>query len=242
MPKLLCHLNIIYIGTIGDIGVFSLNYHKHIHTGEGGICCTNNKELDLRMRAIRNHGENIITPAKIKNLSNMIGLNFRMTELSAAVGLVQLKKIDKIVKRRIKIVKRLNKIFSNVDNITIPEVRDGCVHVYYDWVLKLQQNKNKSKTKKILKAIQLEGVPIFKMSLKPLNELPVFKSKIAIGKHGWPFTLSNYSYSNIECPNSKIFIKDDLYELPICAFQFEDYELNKIELAVDKVLKNINKL
>ena len=80
-----------------------------------------------------------------------------MTELSAAVGLVQLKKIDKIVKRRIKIVKRLNKIFSNVDNIIIPEVRDGCVHVYYDWVLKLQQNKNKSKTKKILKQFNLKA-------------------------------------------------------------------------------------
>ena len=49
--------NSFYAGTIGHIGVFSLNYHKHIHTGEGGICCTDDDELALRLRAIRNHGK-----------------------------------------------------------------------------------------------------------------------------------------------------------------------------------------
>src|SRR5262249_8722448 len=47
-----------YAGTVGDIGVFSLNYHKHIHTGEGGVCVTNDDELALRLQLIRNHGEN----------------------------------------------------------------------------------------------------------------------------------------------------------------------------------------
>ena len=84
--------NSFYAGTIGHIGVFSLNYHKHIHTGEGGICCTDDDELALRLRAIRNHGENIIESLNIQDITNFVGFNFRMTELNASIGIEQLKK------------------------------------------------------------------------------------------------------------------------------------------------------
>ena len=60
-----------------------MNYHKHIHTGEGGICVTNDEELATRLRMIRNHAEAVVGPAKINDLTNMIGFNYRMTELSA---------------------------------------------------------------------------------------------------------------------------------------------------------------
>src|SRR5262245_21901216 len=49
-----------YAGTMGHIGIFSLNYHKHVHTGEGGMCVTADDELALRLQMIRNHGENIV--------------------------------------------------------------------------------------------------------------------------------------------------------------------------------------
>ena len=75
-----------FAGTVGDIGVFSLNYHKHIHTGEGGMCVTRDPDLALRLQAIRNHAENIVEPAGIGDAINMIGFNFRMSEMSAAVG------------------------------------------------------------------------------------------------------------------------------------------------------------
>ena len=66
----------VYAGTIGHIGIFSLNYHKHIHTGEGGICCTNDDELAFRIKAIRNHGENVVEPLNIKDATNLLGFNF----------------------------------------------------------------------------------------------------------------------------------------------------------------------
>jgi len=75
-----------YAGTIGHVGVFSLNYHKHIHTGEGGMCVTDNDDLCLRLQMIRNHAENIVEPLNISNPINMVGFNYRMTEMSAAVG------------------------------------------------------------------------------------------------------------------------------------------------------------
>ncbi|MDC0979371.1 DegT/DnrJ/EryC1/StrS family aminotransferase [Gammaproteobacteria bacterium] len=77
-------------GTIGHIGVFILNYHKHIHTGEGGTCVTNDDDLALRLQLVRNQGENLVTAEGINDISNLIGMNLRITEMSAAIGLVQI--------------------------------------------------------------------------------------------------------------------------------------------------------
>ena len=74
-------------GCVGHIGVFSLNCHKHIQTGEGGVCVTEDDDLALRMRAIRNHGENIVEAVEMVDATNMVGFNFRLTELSATVGI-----------------------------------------------------------------------------------------------------------------------------------------------------------
>jgi len=89
-----------YAGTLGHIGVFSLNYHKHIHTGEGGMCVTQDDDLALRLQLIRNHGENAVGPLETSDLTNLIGFNFRMTEIQAAIGIEQLKSIDEHVGRR----------------------------------------------------------------------------------------------------------------------------------------------
>ena len=88
-----------YAGTIADIGGFSLNYHKHIHTGEGGIILTNNDKLARRMRLIRNHAE--VTIEKNENLSNMLGHNFRLGEIEASMGIEQFKKLKNILKDKI---------------------------------------------------------------------------------------------------------------------------------------------
>ena len=85
-------------GTLGDIGIFSLNRHKHIQCGEGGIVVTDNDELAERVCMIRNHGECVAESKKTKNIQNMVGFNFRMTEIEAAITRCQLKKLKKLVK------------------------------------------------------------------------------------------------------------------------------------------------
>ena len=86
-----------YVGTFGDIGIFSLNYHKHIHTGEGGVMVTNDDDLAFRCQMIRNHAENIVGPTETADLTNMIGYNYRMTEVEAAIGIEQLKKLPSLL-------------------------------------------------------------------------------------------------------------------------------------------------
>jgi len=86
-----------YSGTLSDIGGFSLNRHKHIHCGEGGIIITNNDYLAKNICKIRNHGEVINDD---KNFPNLLGFNFRLNEIEAAIAIEQLKKLKDILKKK----------------------------------------------------------------------------------------------------------------------------------------------
>ena len=81
------------VGAIGDIGGFSLNFHKHIHTGEGGLLVTQNDDLALRSQLIRNHGENATEAYGVSDISNTIGSNYRFTEIQAAIAIEQFTKL-----------------------------------------------------------------------------------------------------------------------------------------------------
>ena len=87
-------------GTLGHMGVFSLNYHKHVHTGEGGVVSTNDAGLAEKLRLIRNHAEAVVGKRGVTDLVNMVGFNFRMGEIEAAIGLCQLAKGPELIRRR----------------------------------------------------------------------------------------------------------------------------------------------
>ena len=83
-------------GTLAHIGVFSLNYHKTIHTGEGGVVVTNDSRLADRVALIRNHGEVVVKDKGVDDIVNLVGFNYRMTEIEAAIGIEQLKKLPSL--------------------------------------------------------------------------------------------------------------------------------------------------
>ena len=231
-----------YAGTIGHIGIYSLNYHKHLHTGEGGICCTNDKELAFNMQAIRNHGENVVEPLKIKHPTNFVGFNFRMTELSAAIGIEQLKKINKLVDNRENIANILTKNLNSLDGLIPPLVRKDCRHVYYVWACKLDSKEIKVSRSLIAKALIAEGVPVAEGYVEPLYLLPAFTKRIAIGREGWPFTLTDRKYEKGLCPVAEDLYKNTLLEFCICSYRLNKTELNKVIEAFDKVFTNIKSL
>ena len=88
------------VGTFGHMGVFSLNYHKHIHTGEGGLVVTNDDRLAERVALIRNHGDAVVGKKGHDDILNIVGFNFRLGEMEAAVGRCQLAKGPDLVARR----------------------------------------------------------------------------------------------------------------------------------------------
>jgi perosamine synthetase len=111
-----------YTGTIGHIGVWSLNVHKPLQCGEGGLITTDDDELALKLRNFINHGENTGYP---------IGLNLRMPEICAAIALTQLNRAPEIMGRRIEQAEAIISAIGNIPGIRPPVVRDGCRHVYY---------------------------------------------------------------------------------------------------------------
>lgn len=84
------------VGSFGDINCFSFYGNKTITTGEGGICLTDNKKLAERMKILRDHGMNLDK----KYWYDVIGFNYRMTNMQAAIGVAQLKKLDKFIKKK----------------------------------------------------------------------------------------------------------------------------------------------
>ena len=96
------------MGGLGDIGGFSLNYHKQVHAGEGGLMVTGDDELALRMQLIRNHGENVTEAWGVKDIANTIGSNYRFTELQAAIAAEQFKKLKGILAHRAELAKTLD--------------------------------------------------------------------------------------------------------------------------------------
>lgn len=231
-------------GTIGDIGVFSLNRHKNIQCGEGGIAVTNDDELALRMQLIRNHGENLVnTPGYIpKSLVNMLGFNFRMTEVEAAIALEQLKKLDKLNQHRVELAEYLNDKMDKFSGLIMPATRAGATHVYYMHVMLYNAKDTGVSRDKFIKAVRAEGITIWGGYLKPLYLEPLYQQKIAIGDKGFPFIGSHYSgtvnYDKGLCP-----VAEDLYENktvinPYVYPPLDITDMKDIVNGIEKVLTN----
>jgi len=234
--------NGVYAGTIGHIGVFSLNYHKHIHTGEGGVCATNDETLALKMRLIRNHGENAVIPSGLTDLTNMVGFNYRLTELSAAVGIAQLAEHSLHLDKREKMAKTLTDSVGSMLGLTPPAVRENCRHVYYVWAMKYDKNKIGVSREFFSKALTAEGFSNYVGYVKPLYMLPLFQQRKAIGSQGFPFNLTDRQYEEGMCPVVERMHNEELIWFPNCVYQPNDKLTNELCDALTKVFEGRDEL
>lgn len=235
-----------FTGTFADIGGFSLNYHKHIHCGEGGILVTNDDRLAARLCMIRNHAEAVIRSDDPEELCNMIGYNFRMGEIEAAIASVQLKKLAARVESRQRIAAELNQGLAALEGITIPVVSPGSTHVYYVYGLKLDVDKLGVPREKIAEALRAEGVPAVMAGYQNLHLLPVFRNKIASGSKGFPWS-SPYCSTNIEygpglCPVAEELHSRTFLGLGICMNELPPDDVQLIVKAFNKVWSNLDLL
>lgn len=224
-----------YCGTIGHIGVFSLNYHKHIHTGEGGMCTTDDYRLAERLRMIRNHAEAVAEPAGATDLTNLVGFNFRMTEMSAAIGLVQLAAIDRHIGLRLGFAHALSEGLAGLDGLVLPVKRADCTHSYYNWMLRYDASRTGISRAVFLAALKAEGVPCFGGYVRPLYHLPLFQARMAIGRAGFPFSLSECRYEPGLCPVAERLYEKEFLGLECCAWQIDEVLVSRIVEAVRKV-------
>ncbi|MFH0969687.1 MAG: DegT/DnrJ/EryC1/StrS family aminotransferase [Patescibacteria group bacterium] len=245
-----------YAGTLGDIGIFSLNYHKHIHTGEGGVLVTNSDKLADKLRLIRNHAETIVETKGQPDLVNMLGFNYRMTEIEASIGRAQLKKLEKIVKKRLENINYLNKKFSKIPCIHPAKVRSSCRHVYYVQALKFDSRATGVHRNKFVEAVKAElsptmtrekeGINIGAGYVKPLYLEPIYQKKIAYGKNGCPWTCEKYNgkvdYSKGICPVTEKMHDDILITHDLMHQNMTKKDLDDVAAAFMKVWENIKEL
>lgn len=228
-------------GTIGHIGVFSLNYHKHFHTGEGGVCTTDDDRLADRLRMIRNHAENVSDVLGNSDLANLIGFNFRMTEMSAAVGVAQLTKAPALVNGRRAAAEGLSRQVHGLDGISVPAIREACTHSYYVWAARFDESRLGVSRALFSKALTAEGVPHATGYVRPLYHLPVFRDRIAIGPHGFPFTTGTQP-PYVPCPTAERLYNDEILLIEICGFEFSEADIALVAEAFHKVYEQRGEL
>ncbi len=148
------------VGAIGDIGVFSFYSTKNIITGEGGMITTDNEEIAERARLIRNHGQSR------RYFHDCLGYNYRMTNIAAAIGLVQLKKIDTLSLRRMSNAR----YYGEQLNVKKPFVSPNVKHVFHQYTIRVKDRD------KFQAHLERKGVGYGIYYPVPLPSQPLFDS------------------------------------------------------------------
>lgn len=231
-----------FAGTVGDIGGFSLNYHKHIYCGEGGITVTNNKQIAQRLYLIRNHGEGVTREINLKKINNIVGYNFRMTEVESAIAIEQLKKLPKILKKIRFLANRLTAGLKDLKGLQVPHVKNNCTHSYYNYGLNLDLKKINIKRSVILRALRAEGLNCGE-GYTNVHLLPIYKKKIAFGSKGYPWRLSKRNkkiiYKKGLCPNAEKLHEKTFFYFPICNYQLTNKDIDLVIKTFKKVWLNL---
>ena len=235
-----------FAGTFADIGGFSLNYHKHIHCGEGGVLVTNDDRLAERLCLIRNHAEAVILSEEPEELSNMLGYNFRMGEIEAAIASIQLGKLKSRVESRQRIAAELNAGLSELKGVKLPRVSEGATHVYYVYGLTLDIRTLGVSREQILKALRAEGVPSLMAGYQNLHLLPMFRHRIAYGVKGFPwkspYCTRNVWYGPGLCPVAEKLHNESFLGLNICMHELPPADVKLIIEAFHKVWRQLDQL
>lgn len=240
-----------FVGVLGDIGIFSLNYHKHIHTGEGGVLITDNDYLAERIQLIRNHGENIAEPKGIANVFNSHGFNFRMTEIEAAIGREQLKKLPSLIEQRIENADYMAKMLSEIPGIIPPVIQPQTKHVYYQQPFKFKKDIVGIDRNRFIEAVKAE-IPSAVLRedthllaygyVKPLYLQPLYQQRATHCSFNCEKYKGEVSYDKGICPNVELLHFEELFSHEYMRPGMTKADMDTVVEAFHKVADNIDEL
>lgn len=213
-------------GSLVDMTTFSFHPVKHITTGEGGVITTNNKELYEKLKLFRTHG--ITRDKQIlynKNEGSWyyeqleLGYNYRITDIQCALGISQLNKIDKFLRRRREIAEKYNEYLKDIDGIVLPYQEEYIKSSWHLYVIQLELEKFKVGRREIFEALQAENIGV------NVHYIPVYYH---------PY-YQKLGYKKGLCPNA-----EKLYEriitIPLYP-KMTDKDVKDVVEALDRVLK-----
>ncbi|MCR5477080.1 MAG: DegT/DnrJ/EryC1/StrS family aminotransferase [Lachnospiraceae bacterium] len=224
-------------GTIADIGGLSLNYHKVIHSGEGGILLTDNDELARKCQLIRNHGEVALDEQGDMD-TVALGSNIRMSELHAAIGIEQLKKLDGFLASRRALAEQITENFKKRPGFTPVTVPEGFTHSYYMYPVKFDRNVWGMSRETFAGAMKAEGFPLGTGYVKPIYLMNLYKHKRVFNETTYPFAFIEHptqEYGKGLCPVVERMHDEELLTADICRIPYTPKDIDDFFTAIDKI-------
>jgi len=232
-----------HVGTIGHMGTFSLQQSKHITCGDGGLTVTNDDELGDRAALFANKG----WPNYGASARNYVcfGMNYRMTELQAAVVDAQLDKVDWVTARRNEMGDRICAAIKDFEGLAVPGVSEGGQHTYWFLPLLVDQKKLGLTTDALAQALGAEGAPAGAHYIgQPIFMYDLLRQKKIYGDSNFPFSLQaegqGVRYEAGECPQTEAILNDLL--MVSLNERMTDQDVTDIIACFEKVWANLDEL
>ncbi len=185
----LCEYKGRLVGTIADIGCFSLQQGKHLSAGEGGIVITRDERLARRMRLFADKAWGYGDP---KPDHYFLAPNYRMTELAGAVALAQLDKVEKIVRSRQQTAKLLSERIDGLPGVGVPVTTPGGTHVYWKYCLRIDEGRFEGGLDAFAKVLKAKGIFCAPRYIeKPAFLCEVIRDRVTLGSSRWPWSTRN---------------------------------------------------
>jgi perosamine synthetase len=189
------------VGSFGHVACFSFYGNKIITTGEGGMCLTNDEELAEKMKILRDHG---MDPKK-RYWHNMVGFNYRMTNLQAALGVAQLSKIERFIQEKRRIARLYTEELSSIEGITLHPEMPWAKCVYWLYSILIDEEKTGITRDKLAEKLQNYGVETRNL-FYPLHEMPPYKK---YANPSYPVS-SSISRRGLSLPSSVKLSEEDI--------------------------------
>tara|TARA_Y100000590_G_scaffold135594_1_gene155177 strand:- start:44516 stop:45682 length:1167 start_codon:yes stop_codon:yes gene_type:complete len=205
-----------YALKFADVVTHSYHPVKNITTGEGGSILTNNKAIDKKVRSLRSHGitRNVKEMKKYDGPwyyeMNDLGFNYRITDFQCALGLSQLKKLNKFVKKRKEIAKIYDLQFKNSNFYTIPHTSKDSSHSYHLYPLKINFS-NKDQKKRLFQKLKNKKINV-QVHYIPIHLQPYYKKRYNFKKGDCPITEEFYT-KELSLPIFYSLKKKDIYKV-----------------------------
>lgn len=237
-------------GTIGDIAACSFCQNKTFTTGgEGGMVTTDNEEYAWIARSFRDHGYDVKQrlsllelEQKLPYIHNVIGWNYRMTEMQSAIGLAEMERIDdwNMPTRRRNAHTIINKIKDLPQVLYTPIDTEERQNGWFTMAFSLDIEAMNCDIQEFVQAVGAEGAPVWKVFWPQCHTEGAFQKQNAFGKSGFPFTSKEYTnpqsvdYSNVDVPNARWHEKNTF-----TCFAFPTYTKENCEQIGDAIRKVI---
>lgn len=227
------------VGTFGTVGCFSFQQGKHMTCGEGGIVITQNAAIARRMKLFRDKGWGFGDP----NPDHYsLGLNYRMTELQAAIARAQLIKLDKCVDDRVRLAHKMHSLLKDIPGLILPIPPHNKVNTYWKYPLLVDEKIIPGGSEALGAKLKEQGIwCVPRYIKKPAFECQVIRERNTFGKSGYPYNLAGFTSKLIENPKNFSGTYKGLSQVLVLPWN-ENYNDEHLYYIRDHILESIKGL